>query len=165
MAQDGVEKVEDLPVNYVGLRFQRSEEMGDEVFDHFYGGLHDTFEKQNRVRQLSSVFAPLLAVQSLSMGFAGTDFAQHVDFSESAEEYRRVLIKKLNDDLAYNSGDAGRRYFAGEELWKSVPNFEYQAPSVAWVLGNHAISGIILIAWAALAALASFRTARTMEAV
>ena len=33
LAEYDVEKVEDLPVNYGGLRLQRSEEMGDEVFD------------------------------------------------------------------------------------------------------------------------------------
>ena len=165
LAEYGVEKTADLPVNYGGLRLQRSEEMGDEVFDHFYGGLHDTFERQNRVRQLSSVVAPLLAVQSLSMGFAGTDFAQHRDFSEAAETYRRSLVKKMNDDLAYNSGEAGFGYVAGEELWNSVPDFEYTAPSVGWVLQNHIISAVILVVWFVLAALAAFRAARRMEAV
>ena len=99
------------------------------------------------------------------MGLAGTDFAQHRDFADSAEQYRRMLVKKMNDDLAYNSGEASFGYTAGPELWASVPDFEYSAPPVAWVLGKQSISVGILLLWMLVAVVAAFRSTRSMRAV
>lgn len=115
------------------------------------------------MRQLSSVVAPLLAVQSLSMGLAGTDFAQHRDFSQAAELYRRSLVKKMNDDLAVNGAEAGYGYRAGPELWGSVPDFDYRAPSVGWVLANQGPSAAILLLWCAAAVAIAFLAARRIQ--
>ncbi len=165
LAEYDADNVQELPVNYGGLRLQKSEEWGDAVFDHFYGQLYSTFEKQNRVRQISSLAAPLLALQSLSMGLAGTDFAQHRDFIDSAETYRRRLVKQMNDDLAFNGAEAGFAYRADAELWASVPDFDYQAPALGWVLGNHGWSAAILLLWLAVAVIAGFRAARTIQPI
>ncbi len=163
LAEYGVDSVDELPISFAGLRFQKSEEMGNEVFDYYYGGLNDTFESQNRVRSLSAVVAPLLAVQSLSMGLAGTDVAQHRHFSEAAEEYRRMYVGRMNEDIAQNAG-AGR-YVAEAGLWASVPEFDYQAPSVGWVLANHRLSILLLFAWLAVALTLAMRAASALRPV
>ncbi len=163
LAEYGVESLDELPVNFAGLRFQKSEEMGNEVFDYYYGDLNDTFESQNRVRSLSAVVAPLLAVQSLSMGLAGTDVAQHRHFSEAAEAYRRMYVRRINDDITQHVG-AGR-YVAGTDLWASVPEFEYQAPPVGWVLANHRVSILLLLAWLAVALILALRAGAPLRPV
>jgi ABC-2 type transport system permease protein len=150
-------------VNFAGLSLQKGEEWGNEVFDHFYGDLHRTFHEQSRVRELGSIVAPLLAVQSLSMGLAGTDFAQHRDFADAAERYRRMLVEKMNLDMAKNAGKLDYEYVAGPELWASVPDFDYEAPSVRWVLTNHATSAVILILWVGIAVLAAYRAASRIQ--
>jgi ABC-2 type transport system permease protein len=163
LARYGVERVEDLPVNFAGLSLQKSEEWGNEVFDHFYGSLHRTFESQCQVREASSLVAPLLVVQSLSMGLAGTDFAQHRNFADSAEGYRRALVEKMNLDMAENAGKLDYFYMAGPELWASFPDFVYHAPPVAWVLSNHRTSAVILLLWLGVAVGAAARAARRIR--
>ena len=41
------------------------------------------------------------------MGFCGTDMIHHLDFLKKAEDYRRVLIKALNDKHAYGGSKTG----------------------------------------------------------
>ena len=91
LAEHGVERVEDLPINLTGVYLQELEEFGNVVFDHNYGALWDTFERQGTVHETLAVAAPLLAVRALSMGLAGTDVEQHRHFAVAAETYRRDL--------------------------------------------------------------------------
>lgn len=149
LTEYGVDRVEDLPINFSGLSLQASEEHGDEVFDANYGALWETFGRQSRVHEAVGIVAPLLAVRSISMGLAGTDFEQHRHFATAAEQYRRMLVKRMNDDLAYNSRMDGPVYVADETLWRDVPPFEYQAPSAAWVLGRRAGGVGVLLLWVA----------------
>jgi ABC-2 type transport system permease protein len=148
-----VTSVEQAPINFSGISLQEGEEHGNEVFDRHYGALFDTFERQNGVYQLGGYLAPLLAVRSLSMALAGTDFAHHRTFVEAAEEYRRRIQRVMNDDIAHRSR-AGVLYVAGPELWSRVPQFEYRTPDTAWALRTQTFSLAALAAWAALAFLA-----------
>jgi len=145
--QYGVESIQEAPVNYAGIRLQMNEDWGYEVFDKFYGDLYNNFRKQNRVQQLGAVFAPLLAIRSLSMGLAGTDYYLHEDFAERAEMYRRLEIKIINDDITFNGAEVGSGYINGIDVWERVPPFEYQVKPVSWVLGNHRASLVILLLW------------------
>lgn len=153
LRQYNVERLEALPVNFAGISLQEGEEHGYKIFDKHYSGLWNTFASQNRVQQLAGVVAPLLAVRSLSMGLAGTDFTQHRDFAQSAEGYRRTLIKTVNEDITYNSKTGDTGYTAGRSLYEQVPAFQYTAPGVAWVLSNQLLSVVVLLAWFAAAAL------------
>jgi len=148
MDEHGVERVEDLPLNMSGVMLQASEEFGNRIFDLNYGALWDTFERQGRVHETLALVAPGLAVRSLSMGVAGTDVEHHRHFATAAEEYRRDLMRAMNGDLALNSR-TGEQYLAGPELWESQPPLEYQAPSLAWVLGNRWLSMVVLGLWLA----------------
>jgi ABC-2 type transport system permease protein len=146
LAEHGVEHVEDLPFNFAGYALQRSEEYGDEVFDRHYGLLWEAFGRQARVHEAAALVAPLLAVRSISMGLAGTDFEQHRHFAAAAEQYRRRLVRLMNEDLTYNSR-SGETYVADAGLWSDVDPFEYEAPRAAWVMGNARLSIIILLLW------------------
>jgi ABC-2 type transport system permease protein len=131
------------------------------VFDRHYGALFDTFERQNAVYQLGGYLAPLLAVRSLSMALAGTDFAHHRKFVQAAEEYRRGIQRVMNDDIV-RSSRAGVLYVAGPELWSRVPEFEYRTPDAYWALRTQTFSLAALAAWAALAVLALRAALRTV---
>jgi ABC-2 type transport system permease protein len=155
MKQYGVDKLEALPVNFAGVSLQEGEEHANVVFDLHYSRLWDTFQRQNRLKQASAVFAPMLAINSISMGMAGTDFAQHRDFAEAAEAYRRMLVKMMNDDMTYNAGKADYAYIAQPALWRQAPDFEYAAPSTAWALGHQTISLALLALWLVAAAAAA----------
>jgi ABC-2 type transport system permease protein len=141
-----VSTIDALPVAFSGISLQEGEQHGNEVFDHHYGQLFALYERQNRVYQLGALAAPMLAVRSLSMGLAGTDFQQHRHFITAAEDYRRDIQRVMNADIAANQRK-GEVYLAGRELWEKVPDFEYESPSTAWVLGHQRWSLMILGLW------------------
>ena len=148
LAQYGVERTEDLPINAIGVFLQESEVFGDQIFDRNYGALWDTFKRQGYVHEVLAVTAPLLAVRTLSMGLAGTDVEQHRHFAAAAEQYRRDLVERLNGELTENSR-TGETYLASADLWSQMPPFRYDAPEVSWVLKNRALSLLMLGLWLA----------------
>jgi ABC-2 type transport system permease protein len=165
LQQYGVRQVRDLPVNFRGVDYLEREAHANQVFDEAYGALWVTFERQARVQQTAGVFAPLLAVRSLSMAAAGTDFAHHRRFAEAAEGYRRRLVETMNTKLAHGATSATPSFTAGPELWASVPPFVYRAPSVAWALSTQGPSllALSLFLVAGLAALARVASTMTVE--
>jgi ABC-2 type transport system permease protein len=93
----------------------------------------------------------MLAMRSLSMGLAGTDFKQHRHFITAAEAYRRVIQRTMNTEIMAHPPKNGV-YLAGRELWEKVPEFEYEAPPTSWVLANTRWSIAVLALWLLLAA-------------
>jgi ABC-2 type transport system permease protein len=161
LKQYGVNKIEALPVNFAGISLQESEEHGNVIFDKHYSALWGRFAEQNRFKQLAGAVAPMLAMQAVSMGLAGTDFAHHRDFAAAAESYRRTLVKKMNDDMTYHAGRQDFSYLAQPAVWQSVEAFEYDAPAVGWALRNQFVSLSLLALWCAAAlAAALYFTAR-----
>jgi ABC-2 type transport system permease protein len=146
-----VDRIEDLPVNFNGIRLQDGEEHGNQVFDKAYAELWNTFSEQGKVHLVLGAIAPSLAIRSASMGFAGADFPQHMHFASAAEEYRRTIQRTMNNDLVQNASNTGT-YFAGDDLWRRVPPFEYTAPGVGWVLSRQISSLGTLAAWSIVAA-------------
>ena len=147
LAEYGVARVEDLPINAVGVYLQESEEFGNRIFDRNYGALWDTFERQSVVHETVALAAPLLAVRTLSMGLAGTDVEQHRHFAVAAETYRRDLMRRMNGDMTENSLTGDFTYTVGAEVWEAVPPLQYAAPTLGWVLGNRVLSLLVLGAW------------------
>jgi ABC-2 type transport system permease protein len=158
LSRYGVDRVDALPIAFSGISLQEGEEHGNEVFDKHYGHLFDAFERQNAVMQTAGLAAPMLAVRAVSMGLAGTDFAQHRHFVAAAEAYRRDIQRILNADIVENQ-KPGQTYLAGPDLWNRVLDFEYTAPPVSWVLGNVRWSLVLLGVWLAGAVWLMLRTA------
>jgi len=145
MQKYGVNSIDAVPIAFSGVSLQEGENHGNEVFDRHYGRLFDIYERQNTVAQLGGVLAPMLAIRSLSMGLAGTDFNQHRHFIGAAEDYRRLIQRTMNDDIMAHPTRGA--YLAGRELWEKVPPFEYEAPGTSWVLANNRWSLAILALW------------------
>jgi ABC-2 type transport system permease protein len=135
-----------VPVNFSGISMQEGEEHGNEVFDKHYGQLFSIYERQNRVQLLAGAAAPLLPVRTLSMSLAGTDFPHHREFVRAAEDYRRMIQRLMNGDIADNSRP-GVVYTAGRELWEKVPDFQYEAPAAGWVVSSNALSLALAGGW------------------
>ena len=146
MKKYNVTSMDALPVSFQGISLQAGEEHGNEVFDHYYSQLWNTFQQQEHVHQALALVAPALSVRSLSMAFAGTDFAQHSQFARAAEDYRRQIQRVMNEDLTNHKPGDGP-YVRGRDLWERVPRFEYRAPDAAWVIGRQSTALGILILW------------------
>ncbi len=148
----GVEKVEDLPVNFIGLALQADEELGFEVFDRTFGEIRNSFAKQDAVQLRLSILSPFIAIKSVSSGFSGTDVAFFNDFSAAGEAYRRNMVRILNEDLMKNaqgmtnySSEWG--YRANADLWSRVPAFDFDAPGLSTIVNRNSISLLILLGW------------------
>jgi ABC-2 type transport system permease protein len=146
-----VASVDSLPFNFDGFAMQRGEEEANAVFDHHFGLLWEQYSAQDRAQLAGAIVAPLIAVRQLSMAIAGTDFAQHRAFATSAETYRRLLNKAMNDDIAEHAA-AGEAfsYTADDDLWKAVGPFTYEAPGLGRVLLGQFPSLLFLGAWLAM---------------
>jgi ABC-2 type transport system permease protein len=163
LKQYGVSKVEDLPLNFIGLAMQAGEEYGNRVYDRRYAELWGIYERQQRVHRALTVFAPLNALRPLSAGLAGTDFAAHRHFAIAAEQYRRLLNKQMNDALTYQSRSNGTAFKADSSLWQSTPKFSYAAPSLPSALQQHRWHLGLLLVWATVVWLAALRVAARLR--
>ena len=143
----GVDSTDKLPVSYTGLSLAKGEENGAVVFDQHYNDLWDQFERQNKTQQRTAIAAPVLAVRSLSMALAGTDFDQHRHFATAAESYRRFFISKINEDITANGVTQSGPYMRGNDLWAQIPAFHYEAPDVAHILSRQLWSLGVLVFW------------------
>ncbi|MFT3948182.1 MAG: DUF3526 domain-containing protein [Agriterribacter sp.] len=143
-----VDSVNQLPVNLDGLTMQADEEYHNMVYDRHLGEIQKTIRRQNSVTAVSSFINPYAGIRNLSKALAGTDVEQHFDFTRQAENYRRFIIKKMNDEMAYGGSKTDDWNWAvNVDYWKNIKDFRYTPPSVGGVLRNHITEIIAVISW------------------
>lgn len=158
----GVDRVEDLPVNYKGLLGMEGERMTSELFDRYAAESFAAQAKQNALVSAAGILSPAIALRDLSMAAAGTDFAGHRRFLEQAEAYRYDLVQRLNrlqaeavsyaDDTAEDP-DADRRKRVAEDHWDAMPDFRFRQPESS-ALAAAALPGLaVVLGWLAIASL------------
>lgn len=154
----GVERIEDLPVNYKGLLALEGERITSELFDRYARKSFAAQARQNALVRAAGVLSPAIALRDLSMAAAGTDFAGHRRFLEQAEAYRYALVQRLNrlqadnvsydDDTAEDPG-ADRRKRVDAANWDAMPRFAFRA-SGGGELAAGALPGLaMLLGWLA----------------
>ena len=140
-----------LPINFDGIVMQADEEYGNLVWDKHFGSNYLIMQKQKSLYQFSGLLNPFASLQSASMGFCGTDMIHHLDFLKKAEDYRRVLIKALNDKHAYGGSKTGDwKWTVDSEFFKSVQGFTYETPRISNHLNHYLIDLLFLFFWALL---------------
>ena len=160
LARYGVDRVEDLPVNYKGVVAMEGERMTASLFDRYATDSFAAQARQNGIVAAIGVLSPAIALRSLSMAAAGTDFAGHRRFLEQAEAYRYALVQRLNrmqaegvryaDDTAKDAGADRRKRVSGDH-WRAMPDFRFVPPD-GRTLATAALPGLaIVIGWLALA--------------
>ncbi|NYD90847.1 ABC transporter permease [Sphingomonas melonis] len=156
LARYGVARVEDLPLNYKGLVAMEGERISASLFDAHAEASFAAQERQNALVRMLGLVSPTIALRSLSMAAAGTDFAGHRRFLEQAEAYRYHLIQRLNrmeaenvryaDDVAEDA-DADRRRRVSSAHWRAMPPFAWRAPDSS-ALVDAALPGLaMLLGW------------------
>lgn len=152
LKQYGAATTAELPVNPQGIALDEGEADDTAIYERHFGALMDVYERQNRFYQAGALVSPFIAVQTLSMGLAGTDFAQHRHFSDAAERYRREMVSVMNGDVTAHQKLDDFDYKAGRNLWEQVPAFAYTAPGISWVLSQTALASLLLGGWVLAAA-------------
>jgi ABC-2 type transport system permease protein len=158
LAHYGVTSLDSLPVNFDAIRMQASEEHANTVFDHHFGSLYDRYRAQNALVQAAGIWAPLLAVRSLSMALAGSDIEQHRHFAAAAEAYRRGLIAWTNAYLRDHTRTGAWDWKAPPSVWRDYPPFDYAVPPVGQMLGPQRRALLVLGGWLIVALLLFLRT-------
>lgn len=165
LARYGVQRVEDLPVNYKGLVAMEGERQTSELFvRHARTG----FERQHA--QLAAVgdwsfLSPVLALRRSSMALAGTDLQAYQRFMEQAESHRYTMVQALNrlqaEKLTLQTDRSSRDDRISREHWSGIADFEHQPEPVASLLRRAApAAGVLLAWWVALGALLMLATRR-----
>jgi ABC-2 type transport system permease protein len=157
----GVSRVEDLPLNFSGLALQADEEYGNALFERAYGSLWHTFDRQTDLQRLAGVVAPIQAVRFASMALAGTDSAHDHAFARDAEEYRRALVRAMNDDLTHGSRSGDFSYVGNRSTWSRVPEFRYSSPAAWWALGQEWLSCALIGVWFSASMISLFASVRS----
>ena len=152
----GVDRVEDLPVNYKGVVGLEGERLTSSLFARYTSESYAAQEGQIALVDAAGILSPTIAVRALSMAAAGTDFAGHRRFLDQAEAYRYALVQRLNrmqavhvsyaDDAAEDAG-ADRRKRVSATNWSAMPDFSFARASGS-DLARGALPGLaIVLGW------------------
>ena len=136
---------------------QADENYGNQVWDKHFGNLNNILAKQKQSYQLAGIFNPFISLKNASMGFAASDNYHHQNFLKQAENYRRRLIKALNDEHAYGGSKTGDWSWEPESdfynqfliIHINRCHFSYSAP-------NYLIDISLLFIWSVLTSLFMF---------
>jgi ABC-2 type transport system permease protein len=165
LAQYGVSRVEDLPVNYAGLLMAEGERLTSELFDRY---MQDNFKRQDaqgRFVNAFSLLSPVLALRQMSMALAGTDRGSHQQFLIEAEKYRFALIQALNrlhaEQVRYKND---REQRISHRHWQDLPRFAYQSPDLEQVVTDHVIPALAVLGlWLVLLGAGMVQLAKRLE--
>lgn len=139
-----VARLEDLPVYFIPITIEYFEDSDGLVMDRAYRKIEVNDARQNRFVRAGSVFSPFLAFRDFSMKICGADMNVHRHFAENAEVHRRKIGVIVDDFYQKNT-------VAGNDFWRTVPQFEYRIPDYRWRLSHAGAPLLILGGWLALA--------------
>jgi ABC-2 type transport system permease protein len=150
LAHYGVDRVEDLPVNYGGLLMQEGERLTSELFAQQMQNLQAIEQAQAQRLGTLGWALPLLALRPASMQLAGTDAATHHAFLQQAEAHRYAFVQALNvlhtEQIRFADDRAQK---VSQEEWSKLPRFEFTPPA-AGVEGPTQQALAVLALWLAL---------------
>jgi ABC-2 type transport system permease protein len=160
LKQYGVEKIEDLPVNYGGLLAVEGEALTSKLFDDYADRQFAAQKSQSGLKDAVGLISPTIALRRVSMSASGTDLEGHRRFLAQAEAYRFATVQQLNqlqatkvtyaDDRNRNKDpEAGRRVRIDPENWKAIPDFEYRSASMSDQMRTALPGLLILLGWLA----------------
>jgi ABC-2 type transport system permease protein len=148
LAEYGVSRVEDLPLNWRGIVMQEGERISSEVFGKQYEELMQIAEQQNKLVRQVAWFSTYLMANNLSSKFAGSNAESFLHYENAAEQYRFNFIKQLNQLHAEEIVlDHEREQKVSHEHWANLEQFDYHAPTLNDELDRIAPPLLMLLLW------------------
>ena len=137
-----------LPVNVDGLVMQADEDYANLVYDKHFKRVYETIIKQNSISKYASFVNPFLAIRNISMGISQSDFSCHLELLFEAEQYRRYLIKNLNDKMTYGGSKTGDwEWKVDAKYWETVKDFSYPSIPLMKNLKSNSIELSAMFFW------------------
>ncbi|WP_444998073.1 ABC transporter permease [Aliikangiella sp. IMCC44359] len=148
LVQYGVDRVEDLPINWKGLVSAEGERITSQIFQEHYKNIMTQFAHQDRLRLWFGMLSPLITAQHITQKIAHTDRDSADHFEQAAENFRYDLIQRLNHLHSHQikrKKDGNQKIPA--KVWQDMALFNYDYPV------NYKIHGIVvlsLLLWSSL---------------
>lgn len=146
-----VDTLAELPVGLSGLRMQMMGEFDGRISDRHQRRLEAIYERQNRWHWLTALLGPYVPMRSLSGSLSGMDWVHYQHFAEAAEQYRRGVVKSLDQLLERELRGDKWEISVGHEVWSQAPAFSYAMPSWGWALGHAVVPLALVTGWLGLA--------------
>lgn len=144
----GVENQDELPFRISGLLMHADEEARNKIHDRLFSNISDTIRLQNSVSSFSGIINPFIPVKKLSMALSSTDVYHHFHFIDEAENYRRMLMSRLNDEDKLKKSDyKDEKGRVSEDFWIQIQDFDYKPASLWWSLENSKVEITLLLLW------------------
>ena len=136
LSEYGVDRIEDLPVNFRGMVALASEEKLTKVLNQYAEEQMLREQKQARLVHQFGWVSPFIALGNASRALAGSDLAGHHRFLREAETLRFAFVQGLNtahahdlsfeDDANRNRDDAAmQRARVSAENWQVLTDFRF----------------------------------------
>lgn len=155
---------EALPVNVDGLVMQADEEYANIVYDKHFKRIRETIGKQNSFSKYASFINPYFAIRNSSMNVCQSSFSNHLNLLSEAEQYRRYLIKTLNDKMAYGGSKTGDwDWKVDAKYWETVKDFSYPATTVSQSMQESKTELAALTVWLLFAIIGVTITAKKLN--
>jgi ABC-2 type transport system permease protein len=160
----GVDRIEDLPVNYGGLVMLEGERLSSAAVASEVDRQRDAWAAQRARADAAAWLLPTLSVHHLAQALAGTDLAHHRHFLDAAERRRFETVQALNTLHAEKIGAANDRdQRLDARYWAGIPRTPISLPPLA-VAAPSLRAGVPPVAlWALLGLVALWRVGRRLE--
>lgn len=164
LARYNVDGVDDLPINFRGVALEFGERNSTQTYTRHFEGIYTAYQQQERVQRIFSSISPTLALQPWSRAFAGTDFAAHLAFLRSVEDYRYRLIQALNHEVKTHKPLPGEQYHLADiaTLSRSIV-YRPQEQNLAVTATAQAPNLLILLGWMLLSLCLTLVSAARLE--
>jgi len=143
----GVNSIENLPVYWTGVSMQTVEERDYIINNKLMKELRQSFQVQQRQRDLVGFLSPVLALRSISMALAGTSLVDQEKFIQSAHDFRIDMIRDMNTELINNATMKDSLYVADSETFSMVEPYHYSPPLIDESLGQLTYNIVLVILW------------------
>jgi ABC-2 type transport system permease protein len=132
LAEYGVDRPEDLPVNFGGLVMLEGERLSSAAVAREIDRQRDAWATQQSLMSAAGWLLPTLALRDAVQAFAGTDLGHHRAFLDQAEQRRFATVQALNSLHAQKIkalNDRDQRLDASH--WAAIPRAEIATPALA----------------------------------
>jgi len=169
----GVQRVEDLPVNFRGVVARTNEAELTEIVNKFAQERTAKHVRQTDFVKLFEFISPFLILQSASMIAAGTDGKTHHRFLREAEAIRYEFVQSLNQaheeklnyihDINRNKDEASsQRSRISADNWHVLNDFRFEADPAPERLKRLSQSFLAFFVWVLVFILLGFLGARRL---
>jgi ABC-2 type transport system permease protein len=160
LEQYGVDKVEQLPINWRGVVAGYSEAKLTDLMNDYAENRMRREAEQSRIATWFGLASPTLAVGAASRTLAGTDLATHHRFLRETEALRFDFVQGLNglhakaltyaDDAARSSDpEAEARTRVNAASWQLLDTFRFVPDPAAERLARAGLPLALMLAWLA----------------